>query len=116
MRAQLARRERAYHALRLALETFDLRRRLGAIRTRLVAADGQLGAAFARAHHGHDARLRTAVARLESLSPLAVLGRGYAVCWDASRTRIIRDTSTVADGDRVRVTLQQGELNCEVRK
>jgi exodeoxyribonuclease VII large subunit len=115
IREQLARRERGYHALRLKLETFDLRRRLGTIRTRLVAAEGQLGAAFARAHHRHDAQLRTAVARLESLSPLAVLGRGYAVCWDADRTRVIRDASSVSPGDRVRVTLQKGELDCEVR-
>jgi len=113
--AQLARRERAYHALRLKLETFDLRRRLGTIRTRLVAADGQLGAAFTRSHHRHDARLRTAVARLESLSPLAVLGRGYAVCWNAERTHVIRDASTVNAGERVRVTLNRGELECDVR-
>jgi len=114
IRAQLARRERAYQTLRLTLETFDLRRRLGTIRTRLVAADGQLGAAFTRTHHRHDARLRTAVARLESLSPLAVLGRGYAVCWDADRTRVIRDASAVSVGERVRVTLNRGELECEV--
>jgi exodeoxyribonuclease VII large subunit len=115
MRAQLARRERAYHALRLKLETFDLRRRLGAIRTRLVAAEGQLAAAFTRAHHRHDARLRTTVARLESLSPLAVLGRGYAVCWNADRTHVIRDAASVNPGDRVRVTLHRGELECDVR-
>ena len=115
VRALLARRERTYHGLRLTLETFDLRRRLGAIRTRLVAADGQLAAAFTRSHHAHDARLRTTVARLESLSPLAVLGRGYAVCWDADRTRIIRDAAAVHAGDRVRVTLDRGELDCDVR-
>ena len=114
IRTQLARRERAYHALRLTLETFDLRRRLGTIRTRLATADGQLAGAFTRAHHRHDARLRTAVARLESLSPLAVLGRGYAVCWDADRTRVIRDAATVDAGDRVRVTLHRGELECDV--
>jgi exodeoxyribonuclease VII large subunit len=54
------------------------------------------------------------VARLESLSPLAVLGRGYAVCWDADRTRVIRDASAVSIGERVRVTLNRGELECEV--
>ena len=115
VRAQLARRERAYQALRLKLETFDLRRRLGAIRTRLVAAEGLLGAAFTHAHHARQARLGTAAARLESLSPLAVLGRGYAVCWDADRTRVIRDAATVQQGDRVRVRLERGELDCDVR-
>jgi exodeoxyribonuclease VII large subunit len=114
IRTQLARRERAYHALRLKLETFDLRRRLGAIRTRLATADGQLAAAFTRAHHRHDGRLRTTVARLESLSPLAVLARGYAVCWNADRTDVIRDSTAVGAGDRVRVTLNRGELECEV--
>ena len=113
--AQLARRERAYHVLRLKLETFDLRRRLGTVRTRLVAADGQLVAAYTRAHHVRQARLGTSVARLESLSPLAVLGRGYAVCWDAERTHIIRDAATVSPGDRVRVRLERGELDCDVR-
>jgi len=115
VRAQLARRERAYHALRLKLETFDLRRRLGTIRARLATADGQLGAAFMSAHHTRKARLGAAAARLESLSPLAVLGRGYAVCWDAERTRVIRDASTVNPGDRVRVRLERGELDCDVR-
>ena len=115
MRAQVAARERAYHTLRLTLETFDLRRRLGAIRTRLVAADGQLTAAFARVRHAKDARLRTSVARLETLSPLAVLGRGYAVCWNANRSHVVRDATSLSAGDRVRVTLERGELDCEVR-
>jgi exodeoxyribonuclease VII large subunit len=53
-------------------------------------------------------------ARLDALSPLAVLGRGYAVCWNASRTAIIRSSSAVAQGDRVRVTLADGELGCRV--
>jgi exodeoxyribonuclease VII large subunit len=115
MRAHLAARERAYHVRRLQLETFDLRRRLGSVRTRLVAADARLASALARSRHRHDARLRSAVARLESLSPLAVLGRGYAVCWNEDRTRVIRSAGTVAPGDRVRVTLGRGELDCEVR-
>jgi exodeoxyribonuclease VII large subunit len=115
MHARLAVQQRAFERLRRALDTFDLRRRLGAVRTRLVAADGRLNAAAARRHHASDARLRSTVARLESLSPLAVLGRGYAVCWNEERTRIIRDADSVAAGDRVRVALQRGELECEVR-
>ena len=61
------------------------------------------------------ARLATLSARLDSLSPLAVLARGYAVCWNAERTEIIRQAAVVSPGDRVRVTLQEGELDCEVK-
>jgi exodeoxyribonuclease VII large subunit len=114
MLAALARRQRGYQALRLKLETFDLRRRLGQVRARLVSADGRLNAAAARSRHAADARLRGAAARLESLSPLAVLGRGYAVCWNADRTAIIRDASSVSPGERVHVTLHRGELTADV--
>jgi exodeoxyribonuclease VII large subunit len=116
MRARLSARERAYQSLRLQLETFDLRRRLAGVRTQLVSVDGRLASALRRHAHRADARLRTAAARLDSLSPLAVLGRGYAVCWNADRTHVIRDAATVQPGDPVRVTLGRGELECDVRK
>jgi len=114
MRAGVASRERMHQRLRLTLETFDLRRRVGSIRARLASADGKLSAAVIRRAHASDARLRGAAARLESLSPLAVLGRGYAVCWNEDRTRVIRDASSVQRGDAVRVTLDRGELQCRV--
>jgi exodeoxyribonuclease VII large subunit len=50
------------------------------------------------------------------LSPLAVLGRGYAVCWNADRTAIIREAAAVSPGEHVRVTLHEGELFCEVKQ
>jgi exodeoxyribonuclease VII large subunit len=114
-RARLNASERRYHALRLKLETFDLRRRLGGFRTRLVAADGRLLSGVTRRRHRADASLRSAAARLDAMSPLAVLGRGYAVCWNADRTAVIRDADRVTPGERVRVTLANGELGCEVK-
>jgi exodeoxyribonuclease VII large subunit len=116
VRARIAASGREYVALGRRLEASDLRRRLDRVRTRLVTADGRLNAAFDRRRNTADARLRNAVARLESLSPLAVLGRGYAVCWNEDRTRIIRDARAVSTGDRVHVTLEQGELDCDVRR
>jgi exodeoxyribonuclease VII large subunit len=115
-RAAVSRRIRVYQSLRLQLEQFDLRRRLGRVRARLVGAEGNLRAAAAHRHHRAEARLHTCAARLESLSPLAVLGRGYAVVWDESRTHVVRKASEMKPGDAVRVTLSEGELTCEVVK
>ena len=114
-REAIARRDRRVQQIERQLATYDVGRRLAGIRTRLVTADGRLAAAARRRHDRGGAQLQHVVGRLESLSPLAVLGRGYAVCWTADRTRIIRDANTVAPGDRVNVRLAEGELGCEVR-
>jgi exodeoxyribonuclease VII large subunit len=113
-RALVHRRLRTYQALRLQLEQFDLRRRLATVRTRLAQGDGALRAAAVERHHRAAARLQACAARLDSLSPLAVLGRGYAVVWDESRTRVIRRSDQVRTGDILRVTLSEGELDCNV--
>jgi len=114
MRASLSKRERRYQNLRLALETFDLRRRLAGVRTRLVSGEGKLTAVMDRRRHMFQSQLGSVAAKLESLSPLAVLARGYAVCWNGDRTAVIRDASSVAVGNSVTVTLARGELSCEV--
>ncbi len=110
----LGRRTRRHDTLRRALDQFDPRHRLGAVRTRLFGQDARLAAAMARRRHAAESRLRASAARLDSLSPLGVLARGYAVCWADDRTRIVRDASTVASGDRVQITLERGELQCRV--
>jgi exodeoxyribonuclease VII large subunit len=115
-RASMSRRLRVFQGLRLQLEHYDVRRRFGAVRSRLVRVDGTLRAAATHRHHRAEARLHNCAARLDSLSPLAVLARGYAVVWDESRTRVIRKASEVKSGDGVRVTLSEGELQCEVVK
>ena len=64
-----------------------------------------------------DARTRLAVAAvaLDAMSPLAVLGRGYALAWDA-RGRVLRDASNVEEGERVSVRLARGALRCRVEE
>jgi exodeoxyribonuclease VII large subunit len=114
VRAQLETRAREFRELRQRLEQRDLARRLAAIRGRLSVADGRLGGAVQLAQHRADARFRTLAGRLENLSPLAVLGRGYAVCWNADKTAIVRSAASVDPGDVVRVTLANGELGCRV--
>ena len=111
----LARRAREVQGLRTRLDARDVRRQFAAYRHALVTGDGRLQSAFARRRERSAARLREAAARLEALSPLAVLARGYAVTWNADRTAIVRRASEVEAGDRVRVTLHEGEIVCEVR-
>jgi exodeoxyribonuclease VII large subunit len=111
---KLSRRARRHELLRRSLDQFDPRHRLAAIRTRLVARDGRLGAAVRRRLGLAQNRFGGLAARVEGLSPLAVLGRGYSVTWDASRTRIIRDAATLTPGDRVTVTLERGGFDATV--
>jgi len=113
--ARLARQSREYRILRQQLEAHDLRRRMAAIRGRLEKADGRLTAVAVRSRERIEGRFRVLAGRLENLSPLAVLARGYAVCWNADRTAIIRRAGVLNAGDRVRVTLHEGEIDCEVR-
>ena len=116
MDQNLARRSRRHEVLRRSLDQFDPRHRLAAVRTRLVSRDAQLLAALRRRLTTAQGRLGTLAARIDGLSPLAVLGRGYSVTWDASRTRIIRDAEALQIGDRVSVTLEHGGFDATVTK
>jgi exodeoxyribonuclease VII large subunit len=97
------------------LERHEPRRRLAESKTRLTASDGRLRAGLARRQSRDAVRFGALAGRLETLSPLAVLGRGFAVCWNADRTAIVRDPQDVQPGDGVRVTLAAGEIACEVK-
>jgi exodeoxyribonuclease VII large subunit len=114
MRASIEGRARHYRGLRQRLEQRDLARRLAAMRGRLTGATARLTGAAGRARHRADARFRALAGRLENLSPLAVLGRGYAVCWNGDKSAIVRSAATVHPGDEVRVTLATGEIACRV--
>lgn len=111
----VARRVREVHTLRLRLEALSLGRQLARIRARLVAAQTGLKQTIRQAHAIRTTRLGAGAGRLEALSPLAVLSRGYAVCWTADRSAVVREATEVKPGQSVRVTLRKGELDCEVR-
>jgi exodeoxyribonuclease VII large subunit len=116
MNQSLSRRARRQDLLRRSLDQFDPRHRLAAVRTRLISRDAQLQAVVRRRVAAAQNRLGALAARVEGLSPLAVLGRGYAVTWDAARTRIIRDAATLTPGEDVSVTLERGSFEARVTK
>ncbi len=53
-------------------------------------------------------------ARLDSLSPLGVLARGYSIAFRLPTGEIIRDSSVMKKGDRLRLQLHRGSLGCAV--
>ena len=70
----------------------------------------------ARTHWDREARrFAGTVAKLDALSPLKVLGRGYAM----ARTEeggILRSSAQVRPGDRIELRLAQGSLGCRVEE
>ena len=113
--ARLAARGRSVALLQRRLEGADIGRRVAGVHGRLASVDGRLRAAILRRQAQAVVQVRERAARLDSLSPLAVLARGYAVVWNADGTRALRNAADVQPGDQVRVTLAQGELDCDVR-
>ena len=60
------------------------------------------------------ARLQRAAGLLDAVSPLAVLGRGYAIARTGAEGEVIRDSAQVNKGDSLEVLLRNGVLDCEV--
>ncbi len=57
--------------------------------------------------------LNVLMAKLDTLSPLAVLTRGYSITQTASG-KILRDASQTKTGDKLKIRLERGKLNAEV--
>ena len=107
---------RAGHRVALAtraLRAADPVARVTSGRHRLEGLESRLIASFTRRCDRARSGLRAAVARLDSLSPLAVLGRGYSLT-RARTGEFVRSASQVKAGDDVQVLLQRGSLDARV--
>ena len=105
------------------------RLRLDALKTRLEGTLGfverlksRLEAASARLNGAADASLAARkneyvrlAAKLDALSPLKVLSRGYAIALDAEG-RAVKDARGVAVGERLTVKMNSGALGCRVEE
>lgn len=60
--------------------------------------------------------LRRLTSLLQSLSPLAILERGYSISEKTRDRKIIRYSHEVVVGDQLKVQLHQGNLICEVKE
>jgi len=89
-------------------------RRIGAERARIEDAVPRLDAAM---HHRTELageRIARLSGVLSSLSPLAVLQRGYAVVWKDREARPLRSSAEAAPGDALRIQLARGQLRARV--
>lgn len=59
-------------------------------------------------------RLAVLAGRLQALSPLATLARGYSICTTPDGKHVISDAGRVEVGERLAVRLQKGILDCIV--
>lgn len=109
--------------LRLRRQTFDrlhrrvLRQHPSAVLSRARASLAPLSARLSSAMQGQLSRRQSSLNErkrsLEALSPLAVLGRGYAIVTSMDG-RVLMDADRVRLGDRLKLRLHRGTLNAEV--
>ncbi len=94
-------------ALRATIE----RRRL-----KLAALDERLKGAARAAVERRSRELAALAMRLDSLSPLGVLERGYAVVFNTRDGRAVADAAAVALGDELEIRLKRGRLRARTTR
>jgi exodeoxyribonuclease VII large subunit len=90
-----------------------LQRRAAYARTQLVRGTRDLRSAALRATERRRARLESAAGRLNALSPLATLARGYAVARNHSG-KALMDAASFTPGLRFQLLLRDGEVRATV--
>lgn len=114
MRGQLGERRGRLRQEWQALQTHAPRAKLAAQRVRLSALAEALARAASSGVAGLRSRFATGAARLDSLSPLAVLARGYAIVRLGADGPVVRGPGQVAAGDALHIRLAEGALAARV--
>jgi exodeoxyribonuclease VII large subunit len=96
------------------LEAFRWQRQLAGQRERIELSRRRLLGLARGALVARRGVLARALGKLDSLSPLAVLGRGYALVWHEPAGRLLRSPADVVPGDPLRIRLAEGELAATV--
>jgi len=91
----------------------DPRQNVAHAREHLTDMRARLGRSIERLLESSAASLNALEARLHSLSPLAVLDRGYALVLSAEGS-LVRSTAQIASGDRVTTRLADGSFASRV--
>jgi exodeoxyribonuclease VII large subunit len=114
LRLGIRTRRAGLSSVMLKLRGADIRRKTAEQAGRLALLESRLGSSVRAAIDRKGESFLVAAARLDSLSPLAVLGRGYAIAFDSSG-RVIKRADEVKSGSAVRVRVADGEMDCVKR-
>ncbi|HBM28109.1 MAG TPA: exodeoxyribonuclease VII large subunit, partial [Halomonas sp.] len=82
---------------------------------RINSLQRRLASAMQRLLEVRQARLHSAARELNAVSPLAVLGRGYAIAQD-EQGQVVRRADDTQPGQRLKLRLGEGRLNVEVKR
>ena len=74
--------------------------------------EGQMGVIMAQHHH----RVHATLAQINTLSPLAILGRGYSILHMVPTGQVLHRAKDVGVGQELEVQLASGRLNCVVTR
>ncbi len=100
---------RRFDALAAAVKHYDVRRVLNNIRRDLDGWVRSLSSAMRAQMQLSKSRFEQAAAQLHALSPLAILGRGYALVFDPSG-KLLKDSARISPGDEISAKLAQGTV------
>lgn len=114
-REQLRRYHRRVDAASAAVRHYDVRNRLIARHRELDARSEIFAAAIRKLLFQRRARLEQLSSRLQALSPVAILERGYALVFDQNGN-LIKDASEVVSGEQMRTRVARGEIISRVEK
>jgi len=115
LRRALGDRNRRLARLEASLARLNPGQRLQRQRTALGVLQRDLRARMTLTLEQSRADIRRLGQRLDGLSPLAVLERGYAICRRADGTdTVVRKARQVRAGEDVAVLLHRGELDCRI--
>ncbi len=96
------------------ISAVDFRARVRAAAVRLDQRTAELELRIGRTFTARRQSLEKLIVQLEERSPLRLLERGYAICYDAAGN-VVQAADQVALGDRIRVQLARGRLGAEVK-
>jgi exodeoxyribonuclease VII large subunit len=101
-------------ALSQVLRARSPQSRVALARSRQIRAEAASSSAIRRLLDGRRRRFGELAARLDALSPLSVLGRGYALARRSDDGRIVRAASEVEVGDELDLRLADGAIRAAV--